>query len=272
MGFSLTTALLLVLLGVAVGAFGTLVGAGGGFVLTPVLLILYPHDSAQTLTAISLVVVFFNALSGSVAYFRLRRIDFRSGIPFALATIPGAIGGALLVSVVSRHLFDLVIAATIGGLAAWLALGGGRREHAPAGGTPRVLTDSSGHTYRYSVRAWRGVAYSTAVGFFSSFLGIGGGIFHVPLLIRGLGFPTHIATATSHFILAIMGGSASITHLLAGSFSHGHGLHRAVALSIGVVGGAQIGAFASTKMSGRLIQWLLVAALFVLAVRLFISA
>jgi len=172
MGFSLTTALLLVLLGVAVGAFGTLVGAGGGFVLTPVLLILYPHDSAQTLTAISLVVVFFNALSGSVAYFRLRRIDFRSGIPFALATIPGAIGGALLVSVVSRHLFDLVIAATIGGLAAWLALGGGRREHAPAGVNAPIMRGSDivqarGETYNWRVnhsargKDWTGKASLT---------------------------------------------------------------------------------------------------------------
>ncbi len=272
MGISLTTALLLVLLGVAVGAFGTLVGAGGGFVLAPVLLILYPHDSAQTLTAISLVVVFFNALSGSVAYLRQRRIDFRSGVPFALATVPGAIGGALLVAAVSRHLFDLIIAATIAALAAWLVLGGPGREHSFPVGTQRLLTDSSGHTYRYSVRVWRGVAYSVGVGFFSSFLGIGGGIFHVPLLIRALGFPTHIATATSHFILAIMGGTASVTHLLAGSFSQGHGLHRAIALSIGAVAGAQIGALASKRVSGRLIEWLLVISLFALAIRLFISA
>ncbi len=272
MSFSPTTALLLVLLGIAVGAFGTLVGAGGGFVLTPVLLILYPHDSAQTLTAISLAVVFFNALSGSIAYLRQRRIDFRSGVPFALATVPGAIGGALLVTVVSRRLFDLIIAATLAGLAAWLVLGGAEREHPFSGGRTRLLTDSTGHSYRYRVHIGRGVVYSIGVGFFSSFLGIGGGIFHVPLLIRALGFPTHIATATSHFILAIMGGTASITHLLAGSFSHGHGLHRALALSIGAVAGAQIGALISTRVGGRLIQWLLVIALLALAIRLFFSA
>ena len=75
MAFSGSSALLLVLLGFAVGAFGTLVGAGGGFILAPVLLILYPHDSAQTLSSISIAVVFFNALSGSVAYARQRRID-----------------------------------------------------------------------------------------------------------------------------------------------------------------------------------------------------
>ena len=44
--------LLLALLGATVGVFGALVGAGGGFILTPVLLALYPTDSPPTLTAI----------------------------------------------------------------------------------------------------------------------------------------------------------------------------------------------------------------------------
>ena len=96
MHFGAETAVLLVLLGVAVGAFGTVVGAGGGFVLTPILLLLYPHDSPQTITAISLTAVFFNAASGTTAYLRQRRVDIRSGTVFAAATIPGAIGGALL--------------------------------------------------------------------------------------------------------------------------------------------------------------------------------
>jgi uncharacterized protein len=103
MVFTAQTAILLVLIGFGVGAFGTVVGAGGGFILTPILLLLYPDESAQTLTAISLTAVFFNAASGSAAYARQRRIDYRSGTIFALATIPGAIGGALLVDVVSRQ-------------------------------------------------------------------------------------------------------------------------------------------------------------------------
>ena len=67
MTFSPTVAVLLVLIGVAVGAFGTIVGSGGGFILTPILLLLYPHDKPATITAISLTAVFFNAASGSAA-------------------------------------------------------------------------------------------------------------------------------------------------------------------------------------------------------------
>src|SRR5512146_826950 len=104
---SLETASLLVLLGVAVGGVGTLVGAGGGFLLTPVLLLVYPHDPPQTITAISLAAVWANSTSGSLAYARQRRIDYRSGLVFGAATLPGAVGGALVVGYVPRHVFDL---------------------------------------------------------------------------------------------------------------------------------------------------------------------
>src|SRR5512133_2058702 len=95
-------------LGVAIGAFGTLIGAGGGFILVPILLILYPHEDTELITSISLGVVFFNALSGSWAYSRMKRIDYKSGMIFAVATIPGAILGAVSTAYVPRHAFDLI--------------------------------------------------------------------------------------------------------------------------------------------------------------------
>ena len=266
------TAVLLVLIGFGVGTFGTVVGAGGGFILTPILLLLYPHDSAQTLTAISLTAVFFNAASGSAAYARQRRIDYRSGTIFALATVPGAIGGALLVGVVSRQVFDAIMGAVLAALAVWLIAG----ERWPLGEAHgylerRKLVDRAGETYEYNVPVIRGAVYSLGVGFLSSFLGIGGGVIHVPLLVRALGFPTHIATATSHFVLAIMAGTGTLTHLVIGSFHH-HGLRRTIALSAGVVAGAQLGAHISLRIHGRVIHWLLAVALLALSARLLIGA
>jgi uncharacterized membrane protein YfcA len=81
--------------------------SGGGFVLVPLLLLLYPNESIETLTSISLVVVFFNALSGSVAYARAKRRDYYLGAIFSVARIPGAILGALTMFLISRPLFDL---------------------------------------------------------------------------------------------------------------------------------------------------------------------
>ena len=141
--------LLLVALGLVVGALGTLIGAGGGFLLTPVLLLVYPHASAQTISATSLAVVFANAASGTVAYARQGRVDYRSGRRFALAALPGAILGALAVGIVLRRVFDALMGLLLGALAIWLLV---RRGAAPAttarpGTTHRRLVDRRGVVY-----------------------------------------------------------------------------------------------------------------------------
>ena len=62
-------------LGLFIGAFGTMIGAGGGFLLVPILLLVYPKENTELITSTSLAVVFFNALSGTWAYSRMKRID-----------------------------------------------------------------------------------------------------------------------------------------------------------------------------------------------------
>jgi len=113
----------------------------------------------------------------------------------------------------------------------------------------------------------RGVIYSSAIGFVSSFLGIGGGVIHVPLMVTQLGFPVHIATATSHFVLTFMAFTGSATHAISGTFAGGIGLRRAAALSVGVIAGAQLGARLSRRLSGELIRRVLGLALLAIAVR-----
>lgn len=270
---AIATYALLALLGFVVGIFGTLVGAGGGFILTPVLLLLYPGDSAATITSISLLVVFFNAASGSIAYARMRRIDYLSGLQFALAALPGSVAGALAVRYVPIRVFDAIMAAVLAAAAVTVIR---LRPHAerpvPRGETrPRHLVDSEGVEYRYRVPVKRGIAYSVVVGFLSTFLGIGGGVLHVPLLVSTLGFPMHVATATSHFVLVFVSGTGTLTHLVSGVLGVGSGLRRAIALSVGVLPGAQVGAGVSKRLAGPTIRRLLGAALILLALRLLVS-
>src|SRR5262245_26642815 len=112
----------LVLLGLSVGGYGTMIGAGGGFVLVPVLLLLYPSADPEFVTSVSLAVVFFNAASGTLAYVRQKRIDYLAANLFAVATIPGAIAGALLIGYVPRDVFDVVFAVLLLAIAAFLLL------------------------------------------------------------------------------------------------------------------------------------------------------
>ena len=67
------------LIGISVSTFGSLVGAGGGFILTPVLLLLFPSHNSEIIAATSLFVVATNSISGTTAYLRLKRIDVKTG-------------------------------------------------------------------------------------------------------------------------------------------------------------------------------------------------
>jgi hypothetical protein len=263
----------LVAMGVGVGCYGTLIGAGGGFVLMPVLLLLYPHQNPNLLTSISLAVVFFNALSGSEAYAMMKRIDYRSGFFFSMATIPGAVIGALNTNYVPRRMFDMIFSVLLLVAAVFLVWRPSRTKHvaktARVGShkTTRRLVDAHGDHYEYSFSFRLGMTISVFVGYISSFLGIGGGIIHVPALSYFLNFPVHVATATSHFILAIMALTGTIVHIMTGTFAHG--VHRTIALAIGVVLGAQIGAHLSEKVKGGWIIRGLAIALGVVGLRIF---
>ncbi|QAA75834.1 MAG: hypothetical protein BIP78_0066 [Candidatus Bipolaricaulis sibiricus] len=249
--------LLLVALGGGAGALGTLIGAGGGFILVPILLLLYPHESALTISSISLAVVLFNATSGSWAYARMGRVDYRSGLVFAAATVPGAVAGALTVDYVPRLAFNAIFGVLMIVVAGYLFTR--RKERTQLRRSPRArltvrtVVEKGGATYTYAYdRRW-GVGLSVFVGYLSSLLGIGGGIIHVPALVRVLHFPVHIATATSQFILAIMAFAGTAVHIATGSFSP-ESAFRILALGMGAVAGAQGGARFSTRVRG---VWLL---------------
>lgn len=268
---------LLAALGLAVGAFGTLVGAGGGFLLVPILLLAYPDMPAAAVTATSLLVVAANAASGTVAYWWQRRIDLHSGLWFAAATLPGALAGAIIVRYIPRGLFDLVFALLLGGIGGWLVLW--RRDTttireplAGRGVIRRRITDRAGISFTYGYRLWQGLGISGLVGFVSSLLGIGGGIVHVPAMAIVLRFPVSIATATSHFVLAITAIEATAVHVADGTLAWNAVLGRAAALAAGAGVGAQIGARFSHRVRGESILRALGVALVIVAIRLALTA
>jgi uncharacterized membrane protein YfcA len=114
------------------------------------------------------------------------------------------------------------------------------------------------------------VTLSFFVGYLSSLMGIGGGIIHVPVLVGLLGFPVHVATATSHFILALMTLAATGVHLATGALEPGLG--RTLALVVGVVPGAQLGAWLSSRVRGRWLIRALALALAFVGVRILVLA
>ncbi|NRT35575.1 sulfite exporter TauE/SafE family protein [Clostridium beijerinckii] len=262
-------------LGFLVGAFGTLIGAGGGFILVPILLLLYPDKSPDTITSISLAVVFFNALSGSFAYSRMKRIDYKSGMIFAIATLPGSILGSVITSYVPRQLFNGIFGVLLVIISVFLILRTKEEKVENSlvvknGYITRTVVDIEGVEHTFSYNPVTGIVVSIFVGFMSSFLGIGGGIIHVPVLVNILNYPVHIATATSHFVLAVMSLSGTMVHIVNGVLQSS--FIQTAALSIGVLFGAQLGAKLSKKIHGVAIIRSLAVALAIVGVRIFIMA
>jgi hypothetical protein len=264
--------------GILVGGYGAMVGAGGGFLMVPALILLFrfPHHLA---VGTSLTAVWLNATAGALLYLRQGRVDVRSGVQFAAATIPGAIGGVYL----SRALHPRAFEVLFGVLMAWLGIfmvlrPRGRPERMPlqdimASGAAwrlvmRELVDRGGSRFTYRFPWWRGIAISSLVGLLSSLLGIGGGPLHVPGMVFLLGFPVHVAVATSLFVLAI-------SALVGGTFYFILG-HVAVGPALALGGGAIAGALLGTGLAGRLasepILRLLALALIVIGIRLVVGS
>ncbi len=268
---------ILILTGFLIGMFGTLIGAGGGFILVPILILSHPELSPETITAISIVIVAANAISGSIAYARSGRIDYKAGLLFALATIPGSILGVLSTQFIPKNIFNILFGLLLIALSVYLLL----RHNKPvapisADTTKRrwkhhSLVDNSGITYNYTYNQTRGIIISIIVGYLSPLLGIGGGIIHVPALVQWLRFPVFIATATSHFILAIMATVSVAVHAIKGSYNDPKILHMVIGLIIGVIPGAQLGAWLSHKLHSHTIIRVLAVCLGLVGIRILLS-
>ena len=80
----------LVLLGIGSGALGVLVGAGGGFIIAPLLRIFFDKNP-EIVAGTTVTLVAINSISGAFAYRSMRIVDKRSALIFALAAIPGSV-------------------------------------------------------------------------------------------------------------------------------------------------------------------------------------
>jgi uncharacterized membrane protein YfcA len=261
---------LLILLGFTVGCIGTLIGAGGGFLLIPILVLSRPRTEPEALVAVSLAMVFCNAASGTIGYARQKRIDYRAGILFAVMSVPGAILGAYTVSSLPRRTFEIILASVM--LLASIAmllfgLPAKDAPHAPPTSLSDALTPVAPAERR---RLIVGMLISFAVAYLANLLGIGGGIIHVPLLVFLLKFPIHTATATSHFVLAITALAGSLVHLFEGTLDGQWAT--IIALGLGAIAGAQLGAHLAQKLHARWIVRGLAVALAIVGLRIMLAA
>lgn len=252
--------------GVGIGAIGTMVGVGGGFLIVPVIALLEPSWQPRTVTAYSLAVVCANACSGTVAYLRQRRVDRKSVVAFAAAAVPGVLLGIFGADAMERGWFDTLFGVLLMFMAAWLAIAPQRRPAGLGGSTTRTLTDAHGKRYSWSFDMRLGLAGSAVVGIISALFGIGGGPVQVPFLVAVLNYPEHVATATSHAVLAVTSLVATLIHAAQGDYSGD--LPLTLATAAGALAGAPLGARLSRYVPGKTLLRILAAMLAFIAIRL----
>ena len=277
--------LTLAAVGFVTGVFGVLVGAGGGFILVPILRIFFDKEPAIVAGTV-LALVAANSISGAFAYRYMRVVDKRSAYLFAAAAIPGSVIAPFVLKKALEGLpgvFDAMFGLLLVILAVRIAtqqfdsgrqsrLGRARSRRRsfinPQTLHRRRITAESGETYRYRLNERWAVLINFVLGFISSFFGVGGGFLRTPILVYAFGFPVQVAVATSIFALSFYTTAGAATHAFIGNIEW---FPTFVFAGIGLVTGGQIGARLSGKVQGPWIMRLLMFVILAMGVQLMIQ-
>ncbi|RBP95847.1 hypothetical protein DFO70_102172 [Cytobacillus firmus] len=281
------TGLLLLLIGIIAGGYGTIVGAGGGFIFVPALLLILDMNPVLAAGA-GLVIVLINSLSGVIGYSRQGLIQYRTGLTIGISAIPGSLLGVWLLQSYSSQYFYVVFATMLVTLGIFLITknspfeGKAKNQLAAAEKYPCASCESvepdttelvthkgemiplkKGHA---SINT-RLILLGFIIGVLSSYLGIGGGWLLVPILIYIFKLPAHHATATSIFSLCIYSSGGVASQLFYNSFDWLTILFG----GIGVIIGSQLGIILAQRMNGKVIMQMLSILLVIIGVRMFFS-
>ncbi len=237
-------------LGLIVGAFAALSGTGGGALNVPIftLLLLLPIDIS---VGTSLLVVFFNSISTNYAYFKQKRVDYKTGAIMLAVSAPMSIVGSLMTGLVADSFTDgqriMTVIFYIGLFIISLVImfkgkGNGLSEKQFACNSRcdirRVLTDRDNTKFEYAFNWVKVLPIAGLAGFVSGFLGLGGGVVQVPMFYGMCGMPMHVTVATSGFIILFN----SITGVATKLFMNDIDLVVGLIFAAGSVIGAQVGA------------------------------
>lgn len=240
----------LVGLGLMAGAFGALVGLGGGVILVPVLTLLL-RLPIETAVGISLVCVIATSSGAAAVYVQRQWTDLRLGMVLELGTTLGAVTGAMLVT----YLPDSVVKGLFGVFLLYASV-----VMLRASGASTVEVTGEPPTYRVRNHPL-GLAVSYVAGSVSGMLGIGGGPIKVPLMHLLMGVPLKVATATSNFMIGVTAAASAFVYYARGDVV----VAVAAPLAVGVFAGALVGSHLACRIRSRWIRWLLVLVLFYLA-------
>ena len=224
---------LMLIVGLSLG----LLGSGGSIIALPVLVYVAGIPVKQAV-AMSLVVVGVTAAFGAVVQGRLRGIDRRAAIVFALTGMVGAFFGAKLTHLVAEPILLLLFGS--------LMITAGTRLL-----TRRPLATAAEHTCRVGACLLAGLT----VGLLTGFLGIGGGFLIVPALLLFAGTDMKRAVPTSLSVIAANAAGGVLGQLHAASLPWGKTGVLLLAALLGTLAGSALTNRLSSAVLQRVFAW-----------------
>jgi len=242
------SALLVLSIGLGAGFAGGLLGVGGGFIITPALILLLnmkPHIAVAT----SLFAVTMTSLSSTLYYAEKGLVDFHLGMMLESASMLGAILGAHLALALPGNVIEIAFGLVLGYASLKMAFSKG------------VHGDGREGEYRH---VWAGIAASFAAGILSGLLGIGGGTVKGPIMMLVMGVPVHTAVPTSSFMIGLTAAAGTIVYISAGLVEP----VTAALTAVGVFLGAQAGSRVAVRTKPRMLRRIFGVVLLLAALRM----
>ncbi len=268
--------LLLLVGGIAAGAFGSLLGLGGGLLIVPLLTLGFGLPLREAV-GVSLVCVIVTSSASAGVYLQRRQANLRLGMVLELFTGLGAVIGGAIAFLVDERLLAGLFTAILGYMAFSMLRGARRAAPAPTPDEASLATDDADDSDHPDEDARTvdpdagslglrpaGVARmplaataSVGAGVASALLGIGGGLVKVPVMHLVLGVPLRISTATSNLMVGITASTSAIVYLLRGGID----AYAAGPTAVGVFIGASLGSRLGHRVHLPYLRLLFVAVL-----------
>ena len=268
-----------------VGFLSGLFGVGGGFLLTPLLMMVGIPPAVAAASDSNQIVA--GASSGAFAHWRLGNVDFKMGLVILIGGIAGGTVGVQVVKYLRamgnfEFVMKVVYVLMLGLVGGAMFIESWRTIRRSKSGEAAVGEEMGGaklgsifqklplkmHFQRSGIHtsALFPFGIGATVGFMAALLGVGGGFIMVPAMIYIIGMPTIAAIGTDLFQIVLT--SANVT-LQQAWVNKTVDLLLALILLFGSTIGAQFGAIAGRRLKGEQIRILLAGIVLILAVKIF---
>jgi uncharacterized protein len=260
---------LLLGLGGAVGFLSGVFGVGGGFLMTPLLIVLGIPPAVAVGTQASQILA--ASFSGVLAHLRRGNVDVRMGLVLAIGGVVGSVVGVWLFGLLRRlgqidlsiSLAYVLLLGTVGALMlvesvrAWLRVRTRRdsfaRRHRHLW-LHRLPLRIRFHRSRLYISALMPLGLGVVAGILVAIMGIGGGFLLVPAMIYLIGMPTPVVIGTSLFQISFVTAATTVLHAVSNQTVD---VVLALALIVGGAIGAQFGSSAGDRLPAEQLRMLL---------------